>query len=77
VSKTFSEAFASFASVAALTLMIPIAIGLLIGYPVKWLWNGLCPELFSLPPITFWQALGLYILTGILFRGSESTNKKD
>ncbi|MEX2336240.1 MAG: hypothetical protein WD555_03110 [Fulvivirga sp.] len=33
------------------------------------LWNGLIPELFNGPIITFWQALGLFLLTKLVFGG--------
>ena len=36
---------------------------------VMFLWNSLLPSLFALPTITFWQALGLFILSRILFGG--------
>ena len=36
---------------------------------VMWLWNWLIPDLFNGPMITFWQSLGLMLLTRILFRG--------
>ena len=39
------------------------------GTAVKLLWNGLLPPLFGLPPVTFWQALGLLVLCRILFGG--------
>jgi hypothetical protein len=32
------------------------------------LWNWLMPQLFGLPVITFWQAVGLIGLSWILFR---------
>ncbi|WP_188934117.1 hypothetical protein [Puia dinghuensis] len=41
----------------------------LFGSIVMLLWNALMPELFHLPVITFWQALGLLVLTKILFSG--------
>jgi hypothetical protein len=44
-----------------------IVLGLLIALPIMWLWNCLCPELFGLPTISFWQALGLYFLLACLF----------
>ena len=40
-----------------------------IGYFVMFLWNNLIPEIFEMPEITFWQAVGLLILTRILFTG--------
>jgi hypothetical protein len=36
---------------------------------VHLLWNWLLPAIFGLPAITFWQALGILILTRILFGG--------
>jgi hypothetical protein len=33
------------------------------------LWNALLPELFHFPVISFWQALGLLILSKLLFGG--------
>lgn len=33
------------------------------------LWNTLLPVIFNLPQINFWQALGLLILSRILFGG--------
>ena len=39
------------------------------GWGVKLLWNWLLPPLFGLPVVTFWQALGLLVLSRILFGG--------
>ena len=33
------------------------------------LWNALMPSLFALRAITYWQALGLFLLSKILFGG--------
>ncbi len=55
--------------------IVPAAIlGMLLfatigGGIVQWLWNWLLPELFNLPEITFWQALGLLALSRILVGG--------
>ena len=38
---------------------------------VMWLWNMLIPELFHGPFISFWQALGLLVLSKILFKGGH------
>ena len=45
-----------------------IAVGVL-GWVVMSLWNGLMPPLFGLRSIHFWQAVGLLVLTRILFGG--------
>ena len=34
-----------------------------------WLWNWLIPELFNGPVLTYWQTLGLLVLSKILFSG--------
>ncbi len=38
-------------------------------WAVSALWNGLMPEIFGLRTITYWQALGLMVLSWILFGG--------
>ncbi|HKD03391.1 MAG TPA: hypothetical protein VKB77_13215 [Terriglobales bacterium] len=39
------------------------------GQAVHYLWNWLMPALFHLPPITFWQSVGLLALSWVLFGG--------
>lgn len=50
-----------------------VAIGVLavlvFGFVVMSLWNWLTPALFGWHAITFWQALGILILSKILFGG--------
>jgi hypothetical protein len=48
----------------------------LIGFVFMWLWNGLMPEIFNLPRISYWQGWGLMILSQILFKnwGSSSSD---
>ena len=41
---------------------------LLFGLPLQILWNLLMPEIFGLPYISFWQAVGLNLIATILFR---------
>lgn len=41
----------------------------LVGAVVMMLWNWLMPVLFGLPVIGYWQALGLLLLSKILFSG--------
>ncbi len=45
-----------------------IAIGI-FGFVVMSLWNWLVPAVFGLRAITFWQALGILVLSKILFSG--------
>ncbi|KYH31964.1 MULTISPECIES: hypothetical protein [Neomoorella] len=39
----------------------------------QWLWNITMPEVFNLKRITFWQALRLLLIAGILFGGAHFT----
>lgn len=42
-------------------------VALLIAAPIYLLWNWLCPSLFHLPAISLLQALGIGMLTSLLF----------
>jgi hypothetical protein len=46
-----------------------VAATVVFGFLVQALWNELMPVLFGLHTITFWQALGLFLLSKILFGG--------
>ena len=50
-------------------VVIAIAAAALMGYVVMRLWNWLLPGLFGWHMISFWQAIGLLILSKILFGG--------
>ncbi|WP_208394681.1 hypothetical protein [Mucilaginibacter gilvus] len=43
------------------------AILALVSYVVMQLWNHLLPEILHVGAITFWQAMGIFILSKILF----------
>ena len=50
-------------------LVIAVVVVFVIGWVVMLLWNALVPELFKGPVITYWQAIGLLVLSHILLRG--------
>ena len=50
-------------------ILLAIAGVFAFGSIVMLLWNALMPVIFHLPLISFWQALGLLLLTKILFSG--------
>lgn len=50
-----------------------ILAALLLSLPTLLLWNWLVPEILGLPPINFWQAIGINLLCGVLFRSSNTT----
>ena len=54
---------------AAGVIALLIAACAVFGWLVATLWNWLMPPLFGLGAITFWQALGLFVLGRVLFGG--------
>ena len=62
-------------------LAIVAIAGGVIGGTVMLLWNWLVPPVFGLETITFWQALGLFVLSKILFgfggKGGKMRCKSD
>jgi hypothetical protein len=61
--------------VAVVLVLIGLAgFAFLAAWPTWWLWNWLCPVLFGLPEIGFFQALGLNLLCGILFKGGGTSS---
>ena len=44
-------------------------LAILFGFVIMWLWNWLMPELFGLTTLTYWQAVGLFILLKLLLGG--------
>ncbi len=47
-------------------LIIPVVLGV-AGFVVMSLWNAILPELTGVKAISFWQAVGLFVLCKILF----------
>lgn len=58
-------------------IAIIVGIGALTALPVMLLWNWLMPVLFKLPEIGFFQAWGLMILCGALFKTTASPKKAE
>src|SRR5579862_3096509 len=44
-----------------------VGVLFLVSYIVMLLWNALLPEILHTSTITFWQAMGLFVLAKILF----------
>ncbi len=65
-----------------LGIIAAVAFAILFGFILMWLWNWLMPAIFGLGLITYWQAVGLFILAKILFggfgnhSGSKGANKR-
>jgi len=52
-----------------------VALGILFGFVIMWLWNWLMPAIFGLGVITYWQAVGLFVLAKILIGGCGGGHK--
>ncbi len=50
-------------------IVLGFAFVALLGTVTMGLWNWLVPKMFTGPSITFWEALGLFLLSKILFGG--------
>lgn len=57
--------------------LVVAAIGLVMAFPIMWLWNGIMPAISDAKTITVMQAWGLSVLTGLLFKGGSSVSVKD
>lgn len=59
-------------------ILILLIASTILALPVYWLWNWLVPSIFGLRSISLLEALGLLMLSGLLFRPSynSDTNKK-
>lgn len=55
---------------AAAVVFVPGLLAL-FGAVTMWLWNWLMPTIFKLPAIGFWQAVGILLLSQLLFRGCQ------
>jgi hypothetical protein len=60
---------------AVLAAIALLAVGaIILAWPVQLLWNySLIGAVDGINPITFWQALGINFLFGILFKNSSSS----
>jgi hypothetical protein len=56
-------------------------LAILFGFIIMWLWNALMPDIFGLPTLTYWQAVGLFMLSKILIgcgsSGGGKSSKSD
>ncbi len=63
--------------IGVLAIFIIAIISLVGAIPTYFLWNWLMPTIFGIKAVTFWQAWGINLLAGILFKSfSSSTNNE-
>ena len=61
-------------SIAYIVGMVALAV-VALGFPLMIVWNWIMPDIFGLPEITFWQAIGLNFLSVILIKPTIKVNK--
>lgn len=59
-------------------LFIPLIIAgfVAFGFATMYLWNWLMPAIFHLPELTFWQTIGLMILSRLILGGFHGKHGK-
>lgn len=65
-----------FVMVALGAILLYAIIGMIVAFPVMWLWNAVVPDIFHLRRITWSDAWILYMLASILVRSSSGRNSK-
>jgi hypothetical protein len=63
--------------IEALLIVVGLLIlsAILLAIPTMLLWNWLLPHLFNVPTISLYEAVGINILSGILFKSNVSVKK--
>ena len=63
--------------IEALLIVVGLLIlsAILLAIPTMLLWNALLPHLFNTPSITLYEAVGINILSGILFKSNVNIKK--
>ncbi len=54
----------------AISLFWFLTLLAVLGVLVMLLWNALLPELFNAPTLSYWQAVGMLLLSHLLLRGT-------
>lgn len=58
-------------------LIIALCNLFIFGLCVMLLWNAIITLIFNAPSITYWQSVGLCVLTNILFKPWSTTDDED
>jgi hypothetical protein len=75
------EALIKGIGIIVLVVGFVVLYGILLAWPVMWLINQLFPTslimaVFGIPYMTFWKALALNVLCGMLFKSTCSSDSK-
>ena len=65
-----------FLLMTGLGLLVFLVVAFLFGFVTMALWNYLLPDIFGLPKISYWQAVGLLIFPHLFFINTKVKTKK-
>ena len=72
----YSNFIAPFAFIFVYLLGVCL-MAFIVAWPAQWLWNTcLVPAIDPVNPITFWQSLGIMILSSLLFNSTRPKKEK-
>lgn len=63
--------------VIVMAMVLAVLFSLVAAVPLFFLWNWLMPAIFGLAKVTFLQAWGLGLLSGILFKNASTSIKSN
>ena len=64
------------APIAAILTIIAVVVGAIWSL-FFFLWNAIAADIFGAPELTFWQAVGLLVLIGLVTSGFRAAVSKD
>ena len=72
------QKFQKFVLWTVVGLFAVVAFGLIFGFLIQFLWNATLVEMFGFPTLSFWQAIGIFILAKFFFGfgGGSNSNQK-
>jgi hypothetical protein len=64
-------------NIEAIILVVGLLLlsAIILAIPTMLLWNWLLPHLFSVPSINLYEAIGINMLSGILFKSNVNVKK--
>jgi hypothetical protein len=64
-------------NIEAIILVVGLLLlsAIILAIPTMLLWNWLLPHLFNVPSITLYEAIGINMLSGILFKSNVNVKK--
>ena len=64
-------------NIEAIILVVGLLLlsAIILAIPTMLLWNWLLPHLFNVPSITLYEAIGINMLSGILFKSNVNIKK--